>query len=262
MKKKLARGKTGRWRRKAGPAKVAVQPTAIEKVSKKLNDGVRYVFQEIVLPYTFTYNQHIEVVGGFSVVPVFNPSGTTIQQNPQTSRKGNKLFFKKVVFKFCVLNQTQYGTCIRLIFFRNTNQNELLNQSALSNLFQSENGSAQAPNQNGLDMPTQRFNPNLIKSKSDLLMDVRIRQAGSYYATFDSQDTVTYLPSGNTFGTLLNKTVNINQVIDYENAWNSTQIKNPPYYLCMCYANNANVLEPTGQQTEIGVRALCTYYEA
>lgn len=264
MKKSLARGKTGKWKTKSASKKrtATSKKKNVAFISKVLEDGVRYINQEILAPFGLNQVTHFAYSSGFGVVPLYNPAGTTLAANPMTSRKGLKIYFKSVNFYISVSNRTQYGSTVRFLFFKNSNPNEDLNLPGFGNLFQQANGSNEPPNPNILAMPTQKFNTNLCKQRSDLLMDVQVKTNGAYYQSLDSLDAPTFLCDPGISSSFVRRTVPINQVITFENSFNSTQMKTPQYYFIVLYSNALNEVEPAGQSCEVGLRASCLFYES
>lgn len=234
-----------------------------EFITKVLDGGTRKIQQDFFIGLGFRRDaMQMFSTNALGVVPRYDPAGTTIELNTDTSRMSSKLYFKSMKIYLTSVNTSAYAQCLRLIIFRNNNPLEVLTPTTLANIFQSANGNDEAPNVNPISLPNQKFNMNLVTNSKDLKLDKLITVNSTQVPLYDSADNLFYNHSASNFGTIYRKHININEVINYENDSLGTQVKSGYYQLALIACNNKNDTEPPGTSCEVGLRVSCTFYEA
>jgi len=206
--------------------------SAISKIARKLDDGIkrkssRYTFDiSFISPSAPIFYTDIVV----SDIPKYrnDPTASTRQANLDIARTSDKLFIKDISIHCSANNSSTVAGNLRLLFFRNSGQDEVPSGIG-GNWFMDASGSPLAASIFAYNLPSQRYNYDLVKYKSDLFLDKQM--------TF-GPDTST---EGNNLGHR-NWYKKINQVALYESKGDSSSaddLKTGKYCLAVAHANTS-----------------------
>lgn len=157
-------------------------------------------------------------------IPKYDPLIVSGQAgNLSQARISNKIRLEKIRMTFGFLNTGSYNNCVRIILFRNTNDNEIYNTNG-SNLCMGNYGQPISFSTDLVIGQMQSFNYNLVKHKSDLIFDK------TYQIPYDHAPSTYTIMNRRVF--TITKT--INRDMEYEarpDLANALDNKGPKYYL-------------------------------